>query len=113
MGAVMLPIPLSLLPSSMAVRVPVDSDYGGEYAEPVEVAHVRFDSSAVLSRRGYVLSDGSKGLVYADAVNSMGAFDMPVGSLVSIDGADEMSVKRVTPCKGFFGVMHHWEIEVA
>ncbi len=118
MGAVMPPIPLSLLPDSMEVRVPVDSDYGGEYAEAVTVEHVRFDGSMAMVRKGYVLSDGSKGLVYVDAANSTGATDgeggfvAPVGSIVKI-GGEELSVVKVVPCPGFFGAVHHWEIEVA
>lgn len=112
MGAVMPPIPLSLLPDDMSVRVPVDSDYGGEYAEAVKVEHVRFADSSSMARKGYVLADGSKGLVYVDAVNSAGAFEVPVGSLIEI-GGQELSAAKVVPCKGFFGVVHHWEIEVA
>ncbi|MEG2532907.1 MAG: putative minor capsid protein [Gordonibacter sp.] len=112
MGAVLPPIPLSLLPDDMSVRVPVDSDYGGEHsADSVLVRHVRFVDSSAMARKGYVLSDGSKGLVYVDAANSDGAFVIPVGSLVKI-GDDDLSIVKVVPCKGFFGVIHHWEIEV-
>ena len=113
MGAVMTPIPLSLLPDDMDVRVPVDGGYGGEVeAEEATVEHVRFSDSASMARNGYVFSDGSKGLVYVDAVNSVGAFDVPVGSLVKI-GGNEMTVVKSVPCPGFFGVVHHWELEVA
>lgn len=117
MGAVMSPIPLSLLPDSMEVQAPADSGYGGEYAAPVTVEHVRFENSMEMVRRGYVLNDGSRGLVYIDAANSAGAtdgegcFTVPVGSLVRI-GNKDLSVVKVVPCPGFFGVVHHWEIEV-
>lgn len=113
MGAVMPPIPLSLLPDRMEVRVPVDSDYGGEVSGDGSVIdNVRFDDAAHMSRRGYVLMDGSKGIVFVDAVNSKGAFDVPCGSVVRI-GDEDLSVVKVVPCKGFFGIVHHWEIEVA
>ena len=115
MGAVMSPIPLSLLPDDMSVRVPVESEYGGEIVEEddaVLIEHVRFSDSVSMARNGYVFSDGSKGLVYVDAVNSAGAFDVPVGSLVRI-GESELTVVKSVPCPGFFGVVHHWELEVA
>jgi len=112
MGAVMQPIPLSLLPDDMEVRVPSESDYAGEYADPVEVWHVSFVGAEEMARKGYVFSDGAKGLVYVDAVNSVGAFKVPVGSLVRI-GDDEMSAVKTVACPGFFGAIHHWEIEVA
>lgn len=106
------PIPLALMPSSMTVRVPVQGDYSGEYAAPVAVEHVRFDTYEALARREYRLMDGSQGLVYVDAANSKPAFEIPSGSLVSVDGGPEMQVVRCTRQAGYFGKVHHWEVEV-
>lgn len=114
MGVVMRPIPPSLLPDSMDVRVPLDSDLGGEFSEETaRIEGVRFEDSAAMARRPYVLTDGSRGLVYVDAANSAGAFEVPVGSLVSVSGGGWMTAVKVVACRGFFGAVHHWEIEVA
>lgn len=113
------PIPFRLLPSTMEVRVPADGDFGGEFAEPVMIGNVRFASVEEVTprlmgggRTGYVFSDGSKGLVYVDALNSAGAFEVPEGSLVSVDGGSKMSVVKNTRLEDFDGHVHHWEIEV-
>ena len=64
-----------------------------------------------MRRSGWVLSDGAQGIVYIDAARSTGAFEIPVGSLIRVDGGDEMSVATVNPyCVD--GYVHHWEIEV-
>lgn len=106
------PIPVSLLPSSVTVCIPSDGDYGGEYEEPRTIDHVRFERAESLIRGGYVLTDGAKGLLFIDAVSSVNPFEIPVGSLLSIDGDEYASAGRVTPYEGFNGVVHHWEIEV-
>lgn len=106
------PIPKSLLPSTMSVRIPKDSTYGGEYENPQVITHVRYDLEATISPRDYVLSDGSKGIIFVDAVNSDGAFEVPQGSLVIID-EEELSAVKVTPYESFNGRVHHWIIEVA
>lgn len=106
------PIPASLMPSAMTVRVPVQGDYSGEYSPPVTVERVRFDTYEALARRDYKLMDGSQGLVYIDAATSSPAFELPAGSLVSVDGGQEMQVVRCTRHAGFFGEVHHWEAEV-
>lgn len=105
------PIPLYLLPSSCTVRVPKDGEYGGEYEEPVEIKNVRFDAASKLLRRNYVFTDGTQGLVFIDVVMSEGAFDIPEGSLMSIDGKPEMAVVKVEPYAPY-GELHHWELEV-
>lgn len=106
------PIPVSVMPSNVAVRVPVDSTYGGEYAEAQTIEHVRFEKASALVRGAYVLTDGAKGLLFVDAVNSKGAFEIPTGSLLSIDGAEEATAGNVDTFEGFNGKVHHWEIEV-
>lgn len=106
------PIPRSLLPDSMEVRLPADSEWGGEHEDAARsVGHVRFEDAATLSAGEYSLSDGSRGLVFVDRANSEGAFEVPVNSLVSINGGPEMAVVGCTPCKEF-GEVHHWEVEV-
>ncbi len=106
------PIPKSLLPSTMKVRIPKDSAYGGEYEEPQVVSQVRYDLEATVSPRDYVLTDGSKGIIFVDAVNSDGVFEVPQGSLIIIDG-EELAAVKVTPYESFNGRVHHWIIEVA
>lgn len=105
------PIPGSLRGSTVAVRVPVDSEFGGEYAEPVEIEGVRFQPAETMPRSAYVLSDGAKGLLWVDATSG-GAFEVPAGSLLSIDGGAWASAGKVTRCVAFGNDVHHWEIEV-
>ena len=104
-------IPLSLMPDSMTVAEPVDGDYGGEYSENTyTIPNVRFDAAAPLLRLGYVLEDGSKGLVYVDS-SVPNAKEIPVGSLVTIRG-ERMSVVKNSRYEDFDGHVHHWELEV-
>lgn len=108
-----MPIPVCAMPSTLAVRVPkADAKYGGEFEEAVAIEHVRFDQEVPERKTGYQLSDGSKGVVFVDRVTSTGAFAVPVDSLVSVDGGDEMAVVNCRPRTGFAEV-HHWELEVA
>ena len=119
-GVRLTPLPRSVLPSVMEVRAPVaDSEYGDEWSDPVTVSHVRFQRAADLAlvsvggaQPGYVFRDGSRGLVYVDAATSEGAFEVPEGSRVSVDGGDAMEVARVTRCDHMDGTCHHWELEV-
>lgn len=114
------PIPKSLLPDDMEVRVPLKGDYGPKFGEPITVRHVRFDRKAGVSEggstvpegRSYVLSDGPRGTVFIDRINSQGAFAVPVGSRVSI-GGEELSVRSVEELRESGGRVHHWEVQVA
>ena len=107
------PIPRYLLPHTARVRVPADSELGGEHAaEPVEVWHVRFCPAEEVQGTDYVLTDGSKGLLFIDRVNSEGAFEVPADSLVEVLGS-EMVARKVTPCIERDGIVHHWEVELA
>jgi hypothetical protein len=99
------------LGESMAVKVPVEGEYGGNYGEPVEVKHVRYEDAATLKTSRYVLSDGTEGVIFIDAVNSVGAFHIPEGSLIDIND-DTVTVLKTKPCKGFADQVHHWELEV-
>lgn len=105
------PISKRLMPDSMTVREPADGDYGGVFAEPYKVANVRFDANIPLMRLDYALEDGTRGIVFVDAVNSGVASEIPVGSLVTIRG-DQMEVAKVHRFEGFNGETHHWELEV-
>ena len=121
MGAWLTPLaPLGYAGQTMAVSVPVEDDeYGGSHAEPVTVTNVRFER--VAERRalhssgatgGYVISDDLKGRIYVDAATSGGAFEVPEGSKVSVDGGEPMEVVRTSRFEDFAGRVHHWELEV-
>lgn len=103
------PIPISALPDSMSVRTPNEDGVG--YKEPVNIAHVRFADVKVLQSNSYAIDDDSNGVIYVDKTNSSGAFAVPVGSLVSLDGGEELTVIKVTPYKGYDEI-HHWKLEV-
>ncbi len=107
------PIPRYLLPHVAQVRVPVDSELGGEHsAEPREIGHVRYCPASEVERRDYVLTDGSKGLLFIDRVNSEGAFEVPADSLVEVCG-EQLYARKVTPFIEREGRIHHWEVELA
>lgn len=108
-----MPIPVWAMPSTLTVRVPkADAKYGGEFEDAVAIDHVRFDQDVPERKTGYQLSDGSKGVVFVDRITSTGAFAVPVDSLVSVDGGDDMAVVACRPRIGLAEV-HHWELEVA
>lgn len=103
------PIPLYMLPSTAQVRVPKTSSRS--YEEPVEIRHVRFFDVKLLETSDFAIEDGNTGVIYIDAANSEGAFPVPVGSLISIDGGDERAVVKTTAELGFDEI-HHWKVEV-
>ena len=100
-----------MLCDEMEVSVPDASGYGGEYAEPVTVSHVRLERAEALRQAGYKLADGATGRVFVDAANSEGAFRVPVGSKVSIAG-DDYQVLSVDECRARGPEVHHWEVDV-
>ena len=88
------------------------SNYSGEFeAEGAYIAHVLYQSKQQLGRNVVKLADGSQGLLFIDAVNSAGAYSVPVGSKVIIDG-EERIVASVMPCLTYNGNIHHWELEL-
>lgn len=101
------PIPRKLLASSMEVAVP---DAEGGYEEPVTVAPVRFERTHELVADTH-RADAVAGKVYVDAVLTEGAFEIPAGSRVTIDGAS-LLVASVRRFEGSHGHVHHWELEV-
>lgn len=103
-------IPKRALPSTCMVRVPKDG--GGEYDEPVAIKHVRFEPKDAIRATDYQLRDTVTGVLIIDSANSDGAFGIPAGSLVSIDGGPESCVSGCTEYSTWSGV-HHWEIELS
>lgn len=106
------PIPKSLMPDTIVVRVPKDGEYRGKFEMPVGIENVRFDSTESLNPNQYAFSEGSRGLIFIDAVNSVGAFEIPAGARITLGDEDYLVVKT-TSYAGFYGRMHHWEVEVA
>lgn len=110
----MLQIPKRYLPHTVQVQVPKDSDgFGGQYEEPQTIAHVRVEPLWTLRATQYQLQDGAHGILFVDAVNSEGAFEIPAGSLVTLEG--EPSPANVLACHPFIGAdeVHHWEVELS
>ena len=103
------PIPLRLLPDTMAVRTP---DGRGGYNEPVTVEHVRFDKAQGIVAEEHRNADAGHGVIFVDYVNSPGAIDVPAGSRVEIDG-QSLYVTEVRRYKTIYGRIHHWELVVA
>ena len=103
------PIPLWLLGDTMLVRVPNGRN---GFADPVEVSRVRFECEQSVADDAHRSADAGAGKVFVDAVNSVGAFEVPAGSRVAIRG-HSYYVSECHPCEDFFGRVHHWELEVS
>ncbi len=107
----MLPIPKRLLPHNIKVSLPdPDAGYEGEYLPPFVIQNVRFESVEVLNPSSYKLSDGAKGRIWIDSVNSKSAFTLPLGAKVEM-GNISATVLSCTPCFAGSNV-HHWEVDV-
>lgn len=105
--------------STMTVRVRTESEYGEEYADPVTIRNVRFQRASALTLRtvggeavGHAAANGPSGKVFVSAEHSVGGFQIPPRSVVSIDGSDEMQVVSCRRCEDWQGVLTHWELEV-
>lgn len=107
----MLPIPRTLLPDTATVflRDP-DSDYEGSYLEPTEMRFVRFERAEQLSGQGHKLTDGATGRVWIDAVSTIGAKEVPVGSKLVI-GDETLKVAKCMTYRDMTRI-HHWELDV-
>lgn len=104
-------IPKSVMPDTMQVYLlDPESDYEGAYLDPVEIANVRFERAEQLLNANYKLSDGAAGRVWVDKVTSKGAFKVPMGSKVVIDGESFIVDKCSTYKCGKH--IHHWELDV-
>ncbi len=104
----MRPIPRSALPDVMTVRLEQED---GSYGEPQLIANVRFERTQKVSNDGHRSADAGQGTVFVDAVNSVGAFDVPAGSRVAVAGRS-LFVTESHRCEDLFGRVHHWELEV-
>ena len=102
------PIPRGALPDVMTVRLELPD---GSFGEPVIVANVRFEGKQSMTDDAHRSVDAGSGKVFVDAVNSIGAFDVPAGSRVTVRGRS-MVARKVHRCEDLFGRCHHWEIEV-
>lgn len=102
------PIPARLLAENAVVRVP---DCEGGYAEGVAISHVRFARKQSVADDGHRSADAGAGKVYIDALNSVGAFEVPAGSRIDI-GGHSYYVAECKRCEGFNGHVHHWELTV-
>lgn len=102
------PIPRGALPDVMTVRLELPD---GTFGEPVIVANVRFEETQSMADDAHRSADAGAGKVFVDAVNSIGAFDIPAGSRVAIRGRCFIA-RSVHRCEDLFGRCHHWEIEV-
>lgn len=103
------PIPRRMLTLKATVQVPAEADLGGEFAEPAELDGVAFEPAQEVRQTSWQLQDGIRGTMFVDAVNTKGAFRIPAGSLVTIEGAPPVAV---TSCEEYaaFGRVHHWEV---
>jgi hypothetical protein len=105
-------IPRKYLRDAMTVRDPdIAANYEGEYLDPYAVKHIRYEPSEALNPAQYKLSDGAKGRIFIDAVNSVPAKAPQIGAKVSINDVLDMRVLTVTSLKGINRI-HHWEVDV-
>ena len=102
------PIPLRLLDADAVVRVP---DGTGGFDEGVAMSRVRFRRTQSVVDDGHRSADAGAGKVYVDALNSVGAFEVPAGSRIDI-GGNSYYVAEVKRCEDFNGHVHHWELTV-
>lgn len=102
------PIPRSALPDTMAVRAPLPD---GSLGEPAVIAGVRFERRQSASGDAHRSADAGAGIVYVDAVNSAGAFEVAAGSRVAVRGHSYF-VAECHACEDLFGRVHHWELKV-
>ena len=110
----MIPLPRRLLRQTATVRVPKNSAYGGEYEDPITISNVRFEAVASINQTSYQLQAPIKGTLYIDAHISDGAFEIPAGSLVSVDGeVSEACVSECETLRDWTGTVHHWEVVLA
>ena len=102
------PIPKAALPDVMTVRLQQDD---GGFGEPVVVAGVRFDETQREGTDAHRSADNGSGVVFVDAVNTAGAFEVPVGARVAIRGRSYI-VRECYRADDLFGRCHHWELKV-
>lgn len=102
------PIPRNALPDTMTVRLALPD---GSFGEPQVIAGVRFQRVQSANDDEHRTADAGAGKVFVDAVNSVGAFEVPAGSRVGLRG-HSYYVRECRACEDFFGRVHHWELKV-
>ena len=102
------PIPRGALPDNMTVRLELAD---GSYGEPVIIAGVRFEETQSMTDDAHRSADAGAGTVFVDAVNSIGAFEVPAGSRIAVRGRSYI-VRKVHRYEDLFGRVHHWELKV-
>ncbi|MCI9129183.1 MAG: minor capsid protein [Eggerthellaceae bacterium] len=100
-------IPRRLLPDTMDVREPAAD---GSFGEAKTIAHVRFERKREASADAH-RSESLCGRVFVDAVTSTGAYEVPAGSRIEIQGLS-LFVESCTAYEGANGRVHHWELDV-
>ena len=101
------PISKQDLRQTMTVCTP---NADGTYSDPLAIIGVQFQQTDKMTDDKH-RSSKSGGVVFVDAVNSKGAFSVPVGSRVCIGGHSYM-VREVITIGDLFSRVHHWELEV-
>lgn len=101
------PIPKRLLPDEMLVYPP-DGD-----GRVRRIRHVRLEWEQGACADAHRAADGGGGLIFVDAVNSEGAFEVEAGSRVLVGAGPSMFVRKCKRCCVVRGQVHHWELVVA
>lgn len=88
-------------------------DYGNpQYADPVEIKHVRYDPTTVFSRDSTQSKIVAEGIIFVDAVNSSPVPTFVEESTIIFEGR-ELTVKKIIPCyHPTKNIVHHYELEV-
>ena len=102
------PIPKAALRKAMFVRL---LDGRGGFGETRAISGVRFEKVQRSSDDAHRSADAGAGTVFVDAVNSKGAFEVPVGSRVVIEGHSYI-VRECFAAEDLFSRIHHWELKV-
>lgn len=108
-------IPKALMPDTIEVFVPVAGEYGGTFSEDaLVIKNVRLERKSGMNVSSYVQMNGTFGKLFIDAVNSEGAFYIPIGSKVLLNGSNEKHIVTKVECfEGFNGKVHHWEVQIS
>ena len=101
------PIPKGKLDKTMVVCAPRPD---GTFAEPVAIIGVGFHERQEACADAHRSARGG-GWVFVDAVNSKGAFSVPVGSRVTISGRAYTVLENIM-IGNLWSRPHHWELKV-
>lgn len=100
-------IPRRLLGETCSVRQRLED---GSFGAARTIRHVRFEYKQSLTPADkHRLADAGAGVLFVDATNSAGAFELCAGDRVELAGVSYVvaSVKRYC---GMNGRVHHWEV---